>query len=111
MTPTADGMLRLTEILGVDDWLVFAADSTGRTVYTIVEMSGDWIDAPNRGEADFGTPAWAEDWRYIIDRVRNTIPDHHWCVPSEGVDAARLQRFGMTELTIEPPVPVSAWDE
>lgn len=82
---------------------------TGEIVYTIVEMWGDWIDAPHRGEAEFGTPEAAEDWRYIIGRLRDAIGDCSWSLESDTVDPDRLQKYGMTELQVTPGVTVKAW--
>lgn len=37
------------KILGQDDWLVFARRDDGVLVYTTIETTGHWLDAPHKG--------------------------------------------------------------
>lgn len=53
-------------IIGIDDWLIFGRDDNGALVYVVCEYWPEWCDAPHAGDADYGTPAYWEDWRYIV---------------------------------------------
>lgn len=66
------------KIIGKDDWLVFARRSDGTLVYNVVEGAGLWDDAPNHGDAEYGTPEHAEDWRFCMKVMEEMKSEIDW---------------------------------
>jgi len=76
------------ELLGQDDWLLFARRDDGTLVYTVTETSGAWLDAPHRGECwDPGTGLNCDgetrftcrrDCAWMQDHVRSHPGDFGW---------------------------------
>lgn len=53
--------------LGIDDWLIFARDTTnGKLYYTNVELHLYWKYAPYGGHQDHGAREWKQDWQYMF---------------------------------------------
>lgn len=68
----------ITEIIGIDDWLIFGQDAQGVVYYTICETWSVWLDTPCKGQADYGSPEDAADWRYVIEWCKRNKSDLYW---------------------------------
>lgn len=70
--------MRISRIIGIDDWSVYARATDGRVVYTIVECISDWCYAPHKGQGEYGSEKWKEDWEFIFATVRDTAHTFVW---------------------------------
>jgi len=68
----------ILRVLGADDWLIFARREDGVLVYTVIEVDPAWLDAPHRGQADFGTAGWRADWTFMLRRVAVHPDRYQW---------------------------------
>ena len=68
------------QVLGQDDWLVFARTATGVLVYTVIETDWHWLEAPHEGLAGHGSPEWREDNQFMHDWVSGRAGDYDWQV-------------------------------
>lgn len=58
------------QVLGWDDWLVFARREDGALVFRGFEYDPRWFGAPHEGEARRLSPEWRQDNAYMLDRIR-----------------------------------------
>lgn len=65
-------------ILGQDDWLIYGRTADGRLIYTVIETDHHWLDAPSRGEAEYGSDAWRADNAYMQHYVSEHRADYDW---------------------------------
>lgn len=66
------------KILGQDDWLVFARRDDGTLVYTVIECDSAWLDAPFKGDAEYGTPEWRIDNTFMHIHVTQNASSYYW---------------------------------
>ncbi len=91
----------IRNIIGVDDWLVFARTTDDRLVYTNVEMFPEWFDAPCQGDAPYGTHEWRNDWRFLLNWLRTNTRLVVWrradtlSVSDDEFAARTAERLGM----------------
>lgn len=93
------------EVLGADDWMVFARDADGRIWCRVCELDGEWLDAPHQGRADYGTPEHAADWAFILHAHQVHQESYRWhpaTAPDTGAPLA--------EITVSRPYePAAEW--
>jgi hypothetical protein len=65
-------------ILGQDDWLIFGRTADGTLVFTVIETDWHWLQSPNKGQADYGSPAWRVDNSYMHMYVSEHRDGYYW---------------------------------
>ena len=65
-------------ILGQDDWLIYGRTVTGTLVYTVIETDWHWLESPNKGQAEYGSPAWRVDNTYMQTYVSKHRDGYYW---------------------------------
>ncbi len=65
-------------ILGQDDWLIYGRTATGTLVYTVIETDWHWLQAPNKGQAEYGSAAWRVDNSYMQQYISGHRDGYVW---------------------------------